>query len=962
MLKESKFVAFYSHKGGVGRSLALANVAYILAYSGKKVLIIDLDLEAPGQHATDLFADEFTQLTGQKLGLIDLLENYKAFRDQIRTKNEIPENTQLYEWHIERYLIRSNVFEAKQGFSDRTKLKRSRNEDDGKISTYGSVWLLPATGKSGDKFFEYQAQLADWNWDRFYHYDAGVVFFDALKFQLRRFDFDYVLIDCRTGFNDIFYTSTLLLADTVVCLFGLNRQNVEGTAQAVYTLTKGKTVAAYGKKRIVLVGSPIPPLREREIRARLAEVLSSNSVFRNEIFDLTIPYEPYLALREELLSMDAENPLVSANHYTSSMVALTRIIEESIETDEVVDFTPPDRINPFPAIRVEYWHESEVVNHFVDPGNNIKDALQQFMPTVVLGSRGTGKTMLARWFDYETNAYRLEKGGLKPSSENTKQIGLWFRLDIDLLNAFNCDEDGPRKFFDLLFGQFLDLLFLRKALKALERLGGLKAWLDVTYLCRLIEREMNVGQLNDFEDLEGGIGLRLSEIRAYINNPSEAPKPFIVQSNILLKTLVETLRKNGPFLDGQHYFSIFIDEYENFHVYQQRIVNTRLKQARESDRVTFKLLARNDGIHTYETLAKGQSLETTHDFRRYYLDEGISFSEFHRHVQKIVSKHLEGSEYFRLRGFTDPENLFKQLTVEDEVAHLTTRKRGSFPLEKWIDENHPEHIKRPLKQWMTSENSLLRKAVVVVLINQGKDVEKVIEEFRKDSSVSRNWYHNYHVGALYWLHSVYKKEKRYAGFRHIVGIAGNNTRVALDLCYAVVETWLASGEQRALPIGTEIQSSAIHNQSDVYFRKLVEKGQDAGQIHRFVQRLGRFFEVIHKGPLQSEPEINHFKLKGEIDSETRALMRRCRTDAVLRWLPANKQKNLSDDQRDSWQLHPRYAPHFGISWRRKKGIEFTASQIRLLFLGADKDWKKFVRSQGRKYRSIRQHIGQDELL
>ena len=42
------FFTFYSFKGGVGRSMALANVADILARRGLRVLVIDFDLEAPG--------------------------------------------------------------------------------------------------------------------------------------------------------------------------------------------------------------------------------------------------------------------------------------------------------------------------------------------------------------------------------------------------------------------------------------------------------------------------------------------------------------------------------------------------------------------------------------------------------------------------------------------------------------------------------------------------------------------------------------------------------------------------------------------------------------------------------------------------------------------------------------------------------------------------------------------------
>jgi Mrp family chromosome partitioning ATPase len=47
---EGRIVTFYSYKGGTGRSMAVANLAWILATNGKRVLLIDWDLEAPGLH------------------------------------------------------------------------------------------------------------------------------------------------------------------------------------------------------------------------------------------------------------------------------------------------------------------------------------------------------------------------------------------------------------------------------------------------------------------------------------------------------------------------------------------------------------------------------------------------------------------------------------------------------------------------------------------------------------------------------------------------------------------------------------------------------------------------------------------------------------------------------------------------------------------------------------------------
>lgn len=45
--RDGRIVTFYSYKGGTGRTMALANTAWILAANGKRVLAVDWDLEAP---------------------------------------------------------------------------------------------------------------------------------------------------------------------------------------------------------------------------------------------------------------------------------------------------------------------------------------------------------------------------------------------------------------------------------------------------------------------------------------------------------------------------------------------------------------------------------------------------------------------------------------------------------------------------------------------------------------------------------------------------------------------------------------------------------------------------------------------------------------------------------------------------------------------------------------------------
>ncbi len=70
-----KVVTFYSFKGGTGRTMALANVAWILASNGKKVLVVDWDLDSPGLHRYfHPFLDPAKVAATQ--GIIELITDY----------------------------------------------------------------------------------------------------------------------------------------------------------------------------------------------------------------------------------------------------------------------------------------------------------------------------------------------------------------------------------------------------------------------------------------------------------------------------------------------------------------------------------------------------------------------------------------------------------------------------------------------------------------------------------------------------------------------------------------------------------------------------------------------------------------------------------------------------------------------------------------------------------------------
>src|SRR5579859_759304 len=79
---QGQVITFYSYKGGTGRTMAVANVAWILASSGKRVLMVDWDLDAPGLHRFfHPFFDE--SAVSATPGVVEIINDYALAAGQL---------------------------------------------------------------------------------------------------------------------------------------------------------------------------------------------------------------------------------------------------------------------------------------------------------------------------------------------------------------------------------------------------------------------------------------------------------------------------------------------------------------------------------------------------------------------------------------------------------------------------------------------------------------------------------------------------------------------------------------------------------------------------------------------------------------------------------------------------------------------------------------------------------------
>ncbi|HEX4960692.1 MAG TPA: AAA family ATPase [Thermoanaerobaculia bacterium] len=272
----TRVVTFYSYKGGVGRTLALVNTAHVLALEGWRVLMVDFDLEAPGM--THFFANEVRRRPAHvRKDSLDLLVDARRSLAEADSSGRPPE----YPRSLAEYVVPLTLPEPGE-----------ERLPSGIPYRNGRLDLIPATlepRKAGTPSEEpppdYVERLRELDLENLFQSDGpGHRFGDHVRshFLSARFEapgdilfalrdsvtaaYDVVLIDSRTGLNEIAGFSIGTVADSLVLCCGLNQQNVEGTR---YFMKKIGLFNRKKAKRFVMAVGPVPPWLTPDVEERL---------------------------------------------------------------------------------------------------------------------------------------------------------------------------------------------------------------------------------------------------------------------------------------------------------------------------------------------------------------------------------------------------------------------------------------------------------------------------------------------------------------------------------------------------------------------------------------------------------------------------------------------------------------------------------------------------------------------
>jgi len=179
-------ISFYSYKGGVGRTSTLVTFANYLSYHyGKNIVILDFDFEAPG--VINFFDIDFTQ--NSKNGVIEFILDTQV------SKN---------------YDFNNYFIEVSKTFTGE-----------------GSIYIIPAGNISDlnniNSYIEGLSRIDINSAETIIEKIENL--FKTVKKELCP---DLILIDCRTGINDIFGLLVYSISSLIIGFFTNNKQNKPG--------------------------------------------------------------------------------------------------------------------------------------------------------------------------------------------------------------------------------------------------------------------------------------------------------------------------------------------------------------------------------------------------------------------------------------------------------------------------------------------------------------------------------------------------------------------------------------------------------------------------------------------------------------------------------------------------------------------------------------------------------------
>ncbi|WP_182266924.1 hypothetical protein [Stenotrophomonas maltophilia] len=634
----------------------------------------------------------------------------------------------------------------------------------------------------------------------------------------------------------------------------------------------------------------------------------------------------------------------------------------------------------FSKNRSEEHADDHWASFIIPPFYDTLTIKQQTKSFVIVGGRGCGKTSLLKYLCYPS-----QLSVRRPTLDENAltHIGLYWRADTNFLNSFaggGVDEKTWRSAFEHLLACELGVEVARAVL-LLNASGRESSFggLDRVDLSSLQDFDPELGA--SLRGLIDSLVQRKRKLATWINNLESFPRPLMLPGTQFLLQLVSLLRDQLPYLENST-FAVFVDEYENMRIEQQRLINGLLKHGKNP--LLFNIAMKRNAWLTRETLGN-ESIEAVSDYNEIDIEAKLSSgfdrfaaelllfrlaehrpdlaallpisSEVLRDTERLSARYGASSDDYGRSVVSAAEKMLPRVNEAEAAARIMSTPqlrsvlvdrvtealvlRGSrLSPDAFVDDMHPE----------------ASVVIPALLCREREQPEKILAELRQlqtegtgrlasgSDLISNNLF-----GCVNQIYIGKRNSILFSGFDSVVLIAKHNIRHLLELVHRIFLKYHEEQprDDSSLPVvDAEIQAAAMREASEAVLRKVKGRGTYGPQLHSLVETLGSIFRERHRQRRQSEAETNHFTVSTGVLTESLSIyLAEAEKWSVLYAVPQTKMKDPGVYGVD-YVPNPIFSPYFQISYRKKRSMKFSFEQMLVMFEGPQEARALLVKELG----------------
>lgn len=413
-------------------------------------------------------------------------------------------------------------------------------------------------------------------------------------------------------------------------------------------------------------------------------------------------------------------------------------------------------INPFNITKAVDYTDSDIVRYWVDYGElGLKEFLKptSTKPMLIMGSKGSGKTHMLKYFSYDLQKIRYSNQ-YEQILNVDKYLGIFMRCSGLNSERFK-GKDISEERWVLIFGYYLDLWFAQKLLRILQDFSIDEQ--EQKIICKEV--------IHLFDKYEGDVPENFSELLSLfinlqksldynVNNLGFIEKPkleILVTLGGLIFGIPKIIEEKLEVFKGVNFLYI-IDEFENITIEQQKVINSLYREKQLP--VSFRISGRPYGYKTFETLGSGEENVVQSEYDPAMLDDFLrqDSDKYEEFIVKMSLKRLQQNgynietkeEFFKFFESFNMEDFFKRCKEKPEKYNRLHLKRLSESLKKIRLQS--SEIKQIISNLSYPDNLLIEKAKLLLfyrewkkntgeLLGISKDIKVIGLEYNKTKGV-----------------------------------------------------------------------------------------------------------------------------------------------------------------------------------------------------------------------------------